>query len=160
LAKLFLFFDGSAAPITNIGCGAYFFIDAESIDLKVDPSLIKTRFFKDTSSTRLELETLLWALEENDFSSSNLTVFTDSQNIVGLPDRRKRLENNGFLNRKGLPLKNGDLYLRFFKLQDQLNFSLVKVKGHVVSREKSMIDRLFSVVDKASREALRRLGQV
>jgi hypothetical protein len=38
---------------------------------------------------------------------------------------------------------------------DLLNCELVKVRGHQVSNQKDDIDRLFTLVDRASRRALR-----
>jgi hypothetical protein len=38
---------------------------------------------------------------------------------------------------------------------DQLDCEFVKVRGHQVSNQKDDIDRLFELVDRASRNALR-----
>ena len=62
--RLFLFTDGSVNVHTNIGFGACLSIAEDrlsGIDLK---SLVKVKRFEDTSSTKLELQTLLWALTE------------------------------------------------------------------------------------------------
>jgi len=68
-----------------------------AMDFKVD-----TRF-EQTSSTKLELQTLLWALGETitlaNGDDMTLTVYTDSQNIIGLPRRRARLEQNNSYSR-------------------------------------------------------------
>ena len=52
-------------------------------------------------------------------------------------------------------IKNKELYKVFFQLCDKLKFKFVKVKGHKASNEKDDIDKLFNLVDKASRKALR-----
>jgi hypothetical protein len=41
-------------------------------------------------------------------------------------------------------------------MTDQLDCEFVKVRGHQVSNQKDDVDRLFTLVDKASRNALRR----
>ena len=40
---------------------------------------------------------------------------------------------------------------------DQLDYEFIKVKGHKKSNQKDDIDRLFTMVDRASRDALRSL---
>jgi len=40
-------------------------------------------------------------------------------------------------------------------MTDQLDCEFVKVRGHQVSNQKDDIDRLFTLVDRASRNALR-----
>ncbi len=155
MKETILFSDVSVDPIAKVGFGAYLKLESTHIDIGVAKELVKVRHFSNTSSTRLELQTLLWALAENDFSNSKLIIYTDSQNIVGLPGRRKRMEGCNFSNKKGIPLKNKDLYLKFYKILDELDLQLVKLKGHKNSGEKDLLDQLFSLVDKASRVALR-----
>lgn len=123
--------------------------------LRVLAEGIKTRLFADTSSTRLELQTLLWALSERVPGTGSITVLTDSQNIVSLPSRRGRIEASGFCSKQGRPLSNADLYRTFFALLDQRAFQLVKVKGHSRASEKTAVERVFSLVDQAARRGCR-----
>lgn len=120
---------------------------------------VKVKRFKQTSSSKLELQTLLWSLNEvfelNNGSDVTLTIYTDSQNIVGLPGRRDRLEKNNYFSSKNKKLNNYELYREFYQLTEKLKFELVKIVGHQSSNKKDNIDRLFSLVDKASRRALR-----
>ncbi|MCF7889510.1 MAG: hypothetical protein K9L78_05260, partial [Victivallales bacterium] len=60
---MFLFTDGSVNTKTKIGCGAYLLINELefSADLK---DMVKINVFNNTSSSSLEVETLLWALKE------------------------------------------------------------------------------------------------
>jgi len=117
---------------------------------------VKIKRFENTSSTKLELQTLLWALHEIPPTSQQLIIYTDAQNIIGLPARRKRLEQNNYRTAKNKLLRNHELYRSFYQLLDKLNFELVKIKGHLPSKEKDNLARLFSLVDKASRKALRK----
>ena len=110
----------------------------------------------------IRVKTLLWALNhvlqvvrKGDAKELDLTIYTDSQNIVGLPARRARLEHNDYISRNKKELRNAELYREFYQLSDRLPYTLVKVKGHKVSRDKNQIDRLFSVVDQAARCGLR-----
>lgn len=152
MSPLLLFTDGSVDIQTNIGYGAY--VIAEDKD-DVSPSL-KVKRFVDTSSTKLELQTLLWALDEVKDFRREIVIHTDSQNIIGLLKRRERFEKNGYLTKKKVLIGNALLYQAFYKMMDMLECSLVKVKGHKLSSDKDEIDRLFTLVDRASRDALRK----
>jgi ribonuclease HI len=116
---------------------------------------VKVRRFEHTSSTKLELQTLLWALSEIQALGNRLIVYTDSQNIMGLPGRRDRLEQRDYRSKKNRRLSNYKLYQEFYRMIDQLDCEFVKVRGHQVSTQKDDIDMLFTLVDKASRHAQR-----
>ncbi len=153
--KKLLLTDGSVDTKTKIGFGAYLFINLNENNTSNPAELIRTKEFRDTSSTRLELTTLLWALAEVSTLPGELIVYTDSQNIISLPGRRIKLEERKYLSSKGKPLTNHELYREFFILKDRMNFELLKVKGHKKSSERNKIEELFSIVDKASRKAMK-----
>ena len=54
-----LFTDGSSCPKTKIGFGAFLLLDEEKGISSIKPDTVKIKKFENTSSTRLELETLL-----------------------------------------------------------------------------------------------------
>ena len=154
-----IFTDGSVNPQSKIGYGAYLVLSNLSEPVNSLKDSIKVKRFEQTSSTKLELQTLLWSLSEtisldngNEFT---LTVYTDSQNIVGLPGRRVRLEKNNYFSSKNKRLNNYELYREFYQVTASLKCEFVKVVGHQASSKKGKIDRLFGLVDKASRNALR-----
>lgn len=153
---MYLFSDGSVDNLSQIGCGAFLFCDDLNTPLKALQSAIQICTFPETTSTRLELQTLLFALTCRLDSTLPLTIFTDSQNIVALPERRSRLEEFAFCSKKGRPLNNADLYKAFFQKWDVQTLTLNKVKGHKKSAERELIDHIFSLVDQAAREACRR----
>jgi ribonuclease HI len=74
---------------------------------------------------------------------------------MGLQGRRDRFEQNDYRSNENKHLKNYELYREFYRMIDQLDCELVKVRGHQVSNQKDDIDRLFTLVDRASRNALR-----
>ncbi len=82
-------------------------------------------------------------------------MYTDSQNIMGLPGRRDRLKQNDYRSKKNKRLVNYKLYRKFYTMIDQFDCEFVKVRGHRASNQKDDIDRLFTLVDKASRHAQR-----
>jgi len=159
MLHLQVFTDGSVNTQLKVGYGAYCVVSDlnEPIDSLKDT--VKVKRFMQTSSTKLELQTLLWALGETvsltNRSDIVFTVYTDSQNIISLPGRRNRLEQNNYFSGKNKRLNNYELYQEFYRMISGLNCKFVKVVGHQASGKKDKTDRLFGLVDRASRRALR-----
>ena len=151
-----LFIDGSVNTRSNIGYGAYLAVFDRELSLDSLRALVKVKQFMHTSSTKLELQTLLWALSDMQASVRRVIVYTDSQNILGLNGRRERFEQNDYRSKKNKRLTNYGLYQEFYRITDQFDFEVVKVSGHQATNQKDDIGRLFTLVDKASRNALRR----
>jgi ribonuclease HI len=164
MPHLHLFTDGSVNAQSKTGVGAFLLITDKEAPATSYSDKVMLKQFENTSSTQLELQTLLWALNEvvvwavrkGEGKEVVLTIYTDSQNIIGLPDRRARLEHNDYISRNNKPLKNTELYRTFYHLVDGLNCTFVKVKGHTASSKKDQVDRLFSLVDQAARRGLRK----
>jgi ribonuclease HI len=151
-----LFTDGSVNPESKVGYGAYLAVLPTvpyAEDFKAD---VKVKKFEQTSSSKLEIQTLIWALASIQKPVGKIIVYTDSQNIIGLQARRGRLEKNNYLSKKNKPIKNSTLYQEFFCLSDQLDCEFKKVAGHKSSRLKDEAERFFTLVDKAARKALRK----
>jgi ribonuclease HI len=153
--ELILLTDGSVNTRSNIGYGAYLAVSERVFSLDSLRTRVKVRRFNHTSSTKLELQTLLWALSDIQTLGGKVIVYTDSQNIIGLKGRRDRLVQNDYRSKKNKRLNNYELYQKFYGMIGQLDCELVKVPGHQVSNQKDDIDRLFTIVDRASRNALR-----
>lgn len=153
--ELMLLTDGSVNTQSNIGYGAYLAVSDRGLSLDALRTRVKVRRFKHTSSTKLELQTLLWALSDVQALWSRVIVYTDSQNIKGLQGRRDRFEQNDYRSKKNKRLNNYELYQEFYRMTDRFDCEFVKVHGHLASNQKDDIDRLFTLVDRASRNALR-----
>ena len=153
--ELILLTDVSVNTQSNIGYGAYLAVSERGLPLDSLRARVKVRRFEHTSSTKLELQTLLWALSDIHSLGGKVIVYMDSQNIMGLLGRRDRFEQNDYRSKKNKHLNNYELYQEFYRMTDQLDCELVKVRGHQVSNQKDDIDRLFTLVDRASRNALR-----
>ena len=151
-----LFTDGSVDPQSKIGYGAYLALFEDGISLDLLKSRVKLQRFEQTSSTKLELQTLLWALGDSKIQGRRVVVYTDSQNIMGLPGRRDRLEQSGYQSKKNKLIHNHELYQTFYHRMDQLEIQFVKVQGHKRSIQKDEVDQLFTLVDRATRNALRK----
>lgn len=159
MRHLQIFTDGSVNTQSKLGYGAYLFVPDIDVSIESLKASVKVKRFEQTNSTKLELQTLLWALREaivlaegNDIT---LTAYTDSQNIIGLPGRQVNLEKSNYFSSKKKRLSNFELYQEFFRLTGRLNCRFIKVIGHQPSSKKNAIDKLFSLVDQASRHALR-----
>lgn len=164
MPNLMLFTDGSLDTKTRIGFGAYLAINDITRPLVDLTAQVKIKQFENTSSTKLELQTLLWAMDEM-FSArvekiTRVVIYSDSQNIVGLPARRSGLEQRDYYSNKGKRLNNAELYQAFYRMMDGCDCQIIKVDGHKPMHTKNAIDNVFSLVDKKSRSALRRfLGE-
>lgn len=164
-----LFTDISVNPQTQNGVGGYLllpisYLDNDPLDINRDDvaKRLTTKNFNDTSSTRLEVQTVLWALEDlqNRFSDNalkNLMIYTDSQCVVGLLKRREQLVLNDFIANSGKLLSNALLYREFYTAHDRFSFQLFKVPGHSRSGSQTTIQRIFSYVDREVRSVLKKV---
>lgn len=150
-----LFTDGSVNPQTKIGFASYLTIEGKQSTAKNFSEKIKVKQFNNTSSTKLELQGLLWALNSVKQRDVKIIVYTDCQNILTLKNRRERFETNNYLTKKGKLIANHEFYREFYTLTDTLMCEFIKVKGHKKETLKDAIDQIFTLVDKASRNALR-----
>jgi ribonuclease HI len=168
LERFALFTDVSMNPQQRLGVGACLLLPQRSLDVplhELDPEQLSGqlfyRRFTDTSSTRLEMQTVLWGLEiyraqVPEPERGALHLYTDSQSVTGLPGRRTRLDGSAFLSgRTGKPLANASLYGEFYSASDELGFEIVKVKGHSRTSSHDNIQRIFSIVDRGARRALK-----
>lgn len=154
---LFLFTDASLDPQTRVGYGAYLLIPEFSLEAPISKhkTSIKTKKFKDTTSSKLELETLLWALGKIPTKKCKIIVYTDCQNIISLKEREERIVKNNYMSRKNTLIRNHEFYKKFYKVTNRYECDFIKVKGHKKTEDKDIVDTFFTLVDKASREALR-----
>ena len=159
MSHLQVFVDGSVNNPFKVGYGAYLVVSDPNASIDALKKTVKVKRFEQTSSTKLELQTLLWSLGEimtlTNAKEITLTVYTESQNIVNLPGRRTRLEQSNYFSAKKKRLNNYKLYQAFYDLISTIDCQIIKVVGHQASYKRDKIDTLFSLVDRASRRALR-----
>ena len=159
MANLYLFTDGSVNNHSGIGFGAFLFLNDIENSLQEFKDKVQLKRFENTSSTKIELQILLHALKKLEGSFEKIVVYSDSQNIFSLIARRQRLEQNNFCSKANRRIGNADLYIEFFSIADKWNIEFIKVKGHKSSKDKNNIERIFTLVDRASRRALRNSNQ-
>lgn len=159
MLESFLFFDGSVHSKTKIGCGTCLLVVDKYLSFDVLKTQIKSKYFYNTSSTKLELQTFLWAINKTKIDGQ-IVVFTDSQNIIHLLERREYLEKNQYQTSKNKLHNLHDLYKNFYKTIDQISCKFVKIKGHKPSKQKNNFEEIFTLVDKASRNGVRKLDVI
>lgn len=162
-----LFTDVSVNPQLKIGIGGYLLVPLPILENKPHDiergevsARLKIKRFVETSSTKLEVQTVLWALEDSrekltGSAPGSLQIYTDSQCVAGLVGRRADLINSDFIaKRSGQPLTNAPLYRAFYAAHDQLDFQLIKVPGHSRACSHDTVQRIFSYVDREVRTEL------
>lgn len=167
MSSFALFTDVSVNPQRKLGVGGYLLVpvtflenDPHDIEQCELSARIKMKRFTETSSTKLEVQTVLWALEDSreelaDLASVALQIYTDSQCVAGLVRRRARLTDTDFVaKRSGRTLTNALLYREFYAVYDRLGFQLIKVPGHSPACSHDTVQRIFSYVDREVRKAL------
>lgn len=159
-----LFTDVSVNPVLKLGVGACLVLPASFLDVPfpgIEKSEITGRItlrrFEATTSTKLEIETVLWALGGHwKRSKGRLNLYTDSQCISGLLKRKPGLLAGDFISRTtNLQLRNAPLYRRFYALHDEFAFKVIKVDGHSKTQARDTAHRIFSIVDWEARRALK-----
>ena len=79
MKSLLLFTDGSAHPPSRIGYGAYLALSDLNADLEAPENSARVKRFENTSSSQLEIETLIWALRATrPVSYTHLTLPTNT----------------------------------------------------------------------------------
>lgn len=165
--KFALFTDVSLNPQHKSGIGGYLLLPHSF--LEIEPHMleqadlsarIKFKRFTETSSTKLEVQTVLWGVESSREElaaspSAKLMIYTDSQCVAGLLSRRTGLTRNNFVAKgSGRQLSNALLYRQFYEIYDQVGFQVTKMAGHSRAAFHDTIHRIFSYVDRDVRQAL------
>lgn len=163
-----LFTDASVNSQLKRGVGGYIFLPAALLEAgpgSIEKSDIIGRLVlrrcTGAGSTQMELRTIVWALENYRKTltgppDGELSVYTDSQCVADLSRRRSGLENKNYISKKtNGEIKNATLYRKLYSLYDELNMNVVKVAGHSRVASHDTIHRIFSIVDREVRKALR-----
>jgi ribonuclease HI len=161
-----LFSDVSVNPQMKLGMGAFWLLPLPLIELQENgienllqySNLVKSKLFENTSSTKAEFQTLLWALNEIEnilIAPFKLTICTDSQGITSLIARKHKLISTNFIKNGDEQIRNAELYMEFYKKQELLNFEIVKIKGHSPKSKKDNLQLIFTLIDRKVRKELR-----
>ena len=131
MAKIEIYTDGSAVP--NPGKGGWAAV-LLSGTLRKEIS----GGFNLTTNNRMELYSVLMALESLKKNGHDITIFSDSQYVVNSVE--KGWLNNWMKTKK--KVKNLDLWTRFHQLHSLNNIKFVWVKGHADTELNNRCDYL------------------
>ncbi|MBO9702918.1 MAG: ribonuclease HI [Sporocytophaga sp.] len=108
-----------------------------------------------TSHNRMELVAVLKAFEyikNQNVNFDRARVYSDSQYVVNISDRKDKLKKKSYLSNKGIPIQNSDLVKELIHLIENNNIELIKVKAH---QKKSDTENYNRKVDKIARNLVR-----
>ena len=147
-----LFTDGSASPQYGVGAWAACLVgpDGEQ-ELKGTARAV-------THHT-MELQPVIEGLQHlrrQGGKVDRVVVYSDSQYVADLPERRSRLESAGYLTQKGKEVKNRQLIRQLFELLDRFSVVMRRVPSHSKAGESEITD-YNRKVDKLSRELVRQM---
>jgi ribonuclease HI len=147
-----IYTDGSCNTNFNIGAWvAILFVSDKKIVLKGEA--------QDTTHNRMELIAAIKAIEfvNSNYKNTPLKIYTDSQYLSRLPERRERLKKKLFNTNKGIPLQNSDLVKILTCQIENHSIEFIKVKAHqksVAGYSNPFVD--FNIeVDKLARKMVR-----
>lgn len=109
-----------------------------------------------TTHNRMELIALIKSIEhiKNEIDkNSEINVYSDSQYLIHLIERKEKLRSASFKTKKGKSVQNEDLVKKLYLISDTYNIKYIKVKAHQKKNESENLNR---VVDIESRRVLRR----
>ena len=112
---------------------------------------------RDTTNQAMELTAVLTAfgfIEKRNIKPEKISVFTDSQYVCRLPERRNVLEERNFCNRRGDKLPNWHLVKKFYTYLDKFDIEFHKITAHLPPGTSPESDRL-RIVDKMARKLVR-----
>jgi len=143
-----IYTDGSCNPQHNNGAWASILIVAGNrTELKGEAI--------NTTHNRMEL---LAVIESINFCDKNhyqgqLIIYTDSQYVCRIPERKEKLKQNEFVTKKGTQLQNTDLVQVLIQQIESHSIQFIKVKAHQKADTES--SKFNEQVDKLSRKMVR-----
>lgn len=146
LQTITIFTDGSChTSLKKGGWAAILFIDSEKILLQGSAS--------DTTHQRMELaaviESLLY-LQPKGLINNPITIYSDSQYVIGLISRKEKLHKANYKTRKSKLIRNADLVQAIIPYLNLPNVRFVKIKSHQkFSDDTSALNREVDILSRA-----------
>ncbi len=147
-----LYTDGSCNQSTGVGGWV-------SILIADDDKLILSGEEAATTHQRMELTAAIQALRKVGtlrLTERDILLYTDSQYLCGLPERRTKLIQAGFITRKNRTLANADLIRELFAILDKLQVGFIKIPAH---QRKTGGENYNREADMRSRKIVRKSGR-
>ncbi len=146
--KIEIYTDGSCHTQLKIGAWA-------AILLFTGQEIVLKGIQENTTHNQMEILAVIKCLEylkNENLNFDLIEVYSDSQYVIGLLDRKEKLLENNFMTSKGKKRVNEDLILVFFESINSLNIEFIKVKAHLKESNELNFNRK---VDKIVRKLLR-----
>ena len=99
-----------------------------------------------TTNNRMELLSVIVALESLKKENSQVTVFSDSRYVV---DAIEKKWLNGWIKKGFSKIKNPDLWLRYSRIATKHQVNFVWVKGHANNEHNNYCDQLAVAASKS-----------
>ncbi|MBA3900630.1 MAG: ribonuclease HI [Bacteroidetes bacterium] len=145
-----IYTDGSCIPTKN-NLGAWvsiIFVEAKKTILK--------GVVENTTHNRMELtaaiECLQYLIDKN-IAVEKIVIYTDSQYVAQIEQRKEKLKKQNFISGKGTPIQNADLVKKLIHLIEELQPEFVKVKAH---QKKTEIENFNREADMLVRKLARK----
>jgi len=152
LGLIELYTDGSCNPTFQIGAWA-------SIIITANEKFVLKDFATDTTHNRMELLAVIKSIEfiDHRFGNEPLRIYTDSQYVARIEERKEKLKKNYFLTKKGTPLQNSDLVQILISQIETHTINFIKVKAHqkLKGGSTNIAENYNSEVDKIARQMVR-----
>ena len=136
--------DGSCNPKFKIGgWAAIIFFQNKKMMLK------GIQF--NTTHNRMELLGTIKALEyikENFLKFNYIKIYSDSQYLVRLLERKEKLKKSNFLKKSGEPIQNNDLVKDIVTYIDSMHIEFIKVKAHQKKSDKKNFNREVDILSR------------
>jgi len=110
---------------------------------------------RETTHNRMELQAVIKAfdyLEELSLKETEIRVYSDSQYVVRIRERKEKLKANEFMTKSGNVIQNKDLVLTLISYIESLNIQFIKVKAH---QRKTDVRNINREVDMIARKIVR-----
>ena len=156
-SKIEIYTDGSCHTNFRIGSwGAILLLDEEKTTLHGEE--------QNTTHNRMELLAVIKAIEFIDKKGirAPMVIYTDSQYVYHIRERKEKLKANHFITNKGTPIQNIDLVKTLITQIESHSIHFIKVKAHQKSEKDSQLELMNSrvnynrEVDKLVRETVRK----
>ncbi len=102
--------------------------------------------FRLTTNNRMELLSVIVALESLKKENSLVTVFSDSRYVV---DAIEKKWLNGWIKKRFSKIKNPDLWLRYSRIASKHQVNFIWVKGHANNEHNNYCDQLAVAASKS-----------
>ena len=145
--------DGSAHRPSGVGAWATIFVNERG-------RTVFQGIERHATHQRMELLAVIRTLtkaiqisQHQDLEKLKITIYSDSQYVVGLQNRKDKILQNHFRTKRGEEMRHADLLKTFFHLDDQISIFFIKVVAHQKTTHQINLNR---EVDKICRKLLRK----